>query len=67
VLLPLAVSTLGALPLIVLRERADADVVVRLGVALVLLVTAVVWWVRRRDEYRARLKGLLDAGRAARR
>jgi hypothetical protein len=62
-LLPVAVSTLAALPIVAAREQPDAGTVARGAIAIVLLVTALGWWVRRRDEWRVRWRAFLDAGR----
>ncbi len=64
-LLPVAVSTLAALPIIASREQPDAGTTIRGGIAILLLAAAVVWWVRRRDEWSARWRAFLDAGRRA--
>jgi hypothetical protein len=66
VLLPVAISTLAALPLLVLRDHTTANVALRAAVGLVLAVGLVAWWVRRRDQYRDRVRAFLEAGRAAR-
>jgi hypothetical protein len=61
--LPVVVSTLAVLPIIAAREQPDAGTAVRGTIAVVLLAAAVVWWVRRRDEWRVRWRSFLDAGR----
>jgi hypothetical protein len=30
-----------------------------------LIVTGTVWWIRKRDEWRARISQFMEAGRAA--
>jgi hypothetical protein len=61
--LPVVVSTLAVLPIIAAREQPNAGTAVRGTIAVVLLAAAVVWWVRRRDEWRVRWRSFLDAGR----
>ena len=60
---PVAVSTLAALPLLVLREQPGGGTAARSATAVVILGAAVVWWVRRRDEWRGRVRAFFEAGR----
>ena len=64
-LYPLAISTIAGVPVLVLREFPGAGTVVRMLVVAVLVVAGTVWWVRRRDEWRKKLRDFLAAGRAA--
>ncbi|MFV0306845.1 MAG: hypothetical protein ACK5OX_03770 [Desertimonas sp.] len=64
--LPFVVSVLGTLPMLAGVASPTLSVAARAGVASGLLVAAVVWWVRRRDEWSRKLNGFLEAGRAAR-
>jgi hypothetical protein len=50
---------------LVLREYPGAGTVARVLVVTILVVAATVWWVRRRDEWRKKLRDFLEAGRAA--
>ena len=60
---PVAISTLASLPLVAVREQPSAGTAARSATAVVILAVAVVWWVRRRDEWRVRVRAFLDAGR----
>jgi len=62
---PVAVSVVGALPVWWLAELPTAGTAARAAVAALLLVTAVAWWVRRRDEWRRTWRRFLEQGRAA--
>jgi hypothetical protein len=64
-LYPLVVSTLAGVPVLVARELPGVGTVVRMLVAAALVIAATVWWVRRRDEWRAKVREFLEAGRAA--
>lgn len=66
---PLAISVAGVAPVVLLAEAGapTAGDVVRGGVASLLLVTVVGWWVRRRDEWRRRWRSFLEEGQAAKR
>ncbi|HWM19285.1 MAG TPA: hypothetical protein VNO51_06340 [Ilumatobacteraceae bacterium] len=52
VLVPVAVSTLAALPAWAAREEPGSATVVRSIVGIALVVTAIGWWVTRRDRWR---------------
>jgi hypothetical protein len=52
ILVPVAISTLGALPVLVAREEPGWATIARSIVAIALIVTAVSWWVTRRDRWR---------------
>jgi hypothetical protein len=62
---PLAVSTLAGLAVLAVRERPTLGTAVRIAVAAILVVVATALWVRRRDEWRARIRAFLAEGRAA--
>jgi hypothetical protein len=62
---PLAVSTLAGVPVLVAREAPTAGTVLRMAVFALLVVAATVWWIRKRDEWRAKINQFLEAGRAA--
>jgi hypothetical protein len=64
-LYPVAISIIAGLPALAAREQPEVGTVVRMGIAMVVVVVAVVWWVRRRDEWRVKIREFLDAGRAA--
>lgn len=63
---PLALSTLACAPVLAMRELPTAGTALRSAAALALFCAAVGWWVRRRDEWRRRMRNFLDAGRNAR-
>jgi Family of unknown function (DUF6297) len=62
---PVALSTVATLPIVAMREQPSDGTAVRSVAATALVVIAVVWWVRRRDDWRARWRAFLDAGRQA--
>jgi hypothetical protein len=62
---PIAVSTVAGLAVLAVREMPTVGTVVRMVVAAGLLTAAIVWWVRRRDEWRAKWRNLLAEGRTA--
>ena len=47
------------------REQPDVGTVVRMDVALLIVAAGITWWIRKRDEWRAKVREFLDAGRAA--
>jgi hypothetical protein len=62
---PVAVSVIGVAPVAVLAEVPSAGAAARSAIASLLLVAAVAWWVRRRDEWRRAWRRFLEEGRAA--
>jgi hypothetical protein len=64
-LYPLAVSVIAGLPALAAREVPGIGTVVRMLVAMVIVAAGVTWWVRRRDEWRVKIREFMDAGRAA--
>jgi hypothetical protein len=53
VFVPIAISTLGALAVVVARERPEWATIARCIVGIVLVVIATAWWVTRRDRWRS--------------
>jgi hypothetical protein len=64
-LYPLGVSALAGVPILVVREQPGAGSIVRMIIRAVFVVLATIWWVRRRDEWRTKIRDFMDAGRAA--
>jgi len=64
-LLPVLVSAIGTVPVFVARFADDAASVGRSLIALVLFITIVVLWVRRRDPWGLKLRNFFEEGRAA--
>ena len=62
---PLAISTLAGLGVLWVREQPTVGTAARVAVSAVLVVAAATMWVRRRDEWRARIRAFLAEGRAA--
>jgi uncharacterized protein DUF6297 len=52
VLIPIAISTVGAIPVLLAREEPGSATIARSIVAIVLVVVATAWWVTRRDRWR---------------
>ena len=59
---PLAISTLAGLGVLAVREQPTAGTAVRIAVAAALIVVATAVWVRRRDEWRVRIRAFLVRG-----
>ena len=55
----------AGVPVLVVREQPGLGTVVRMIVLAALVVTATVTWISRRDEWRAKIREFMDAGRAA--
>ena len=64
-LLPVLISAIGTVPVFVARFADDAASVGRSLIALVLFITIVVLWVRRRDAWGIKLRNFFEEGRAA--
>jgi len=64
-LLPVLISAIGTVPVFVARFADDAASVGRSLIALVLFITIVVLWVRRRDPWGIKLRNFFEEGRAA--
>lgn len=62
---PVILSAVGTLPVFVARFSGDPGVVARSIVGVALYVAGVVWWVRRRDRWGAKVRAFLEEGRAA--
>jgi hypothetical protein len=64
-LYPLVISTAAGLVALAAREQPGLGTVLRMDVAMLIVAVGVVWWVRKRDEWRAKIREFMDAGRAA--
>ena len=64
-LLPVVISAIGTVPVFVARFADDGASVGRSLIALVLFITIVVLWVRRRDPWGLKLRNFFEEGRAA--
>jgi hypothetical protein len=53
VVIPVAISTLAALPVLAAREQPGSATVARSIVGIALGVATIGWWVTRRDRWRA--------------
>ena len=60
---PIGLSTIAGVLVLGVRELPTIGTVVRMAVAAGLVTAATVWWVRRRDDWRAKWRNLLDQGR----
>lgn len=64
---PLVVAVIGSLPVLAARAAAEdghdpIPPALQVGVAVGLVVAAVTWWARSRDNVRAKFRALLSAG-----
>jgi hypothetical protein len=64
-LYPLVISIVAGLPVLAAREQPGVGTVVRMIVAMVIVAAGIVWWVRKRDEWRVKVREFMDAGRTA--
>ena len=62
---PILVSTIASLTALAMRESPEPATAVRMAVLDVLVVAATATWVRKRDEWRAKLRAFTEAGRQA--
>lgn len=62
---PLLVSSVAGLTALAMRALPEAGTAVRMAVLDGLLVAATLTWVRKRDEWRAKVRGFVEAGRRA--
>ncbi len=62
---PLAISVVAGLPVLAAREQPGVGTVVRMIVAMLIVATGVAWWVRKRDDWRVKIREFMDAGRTA--
>jgi hypothetical protein len=53
VLIPVAISTLGALPVWAAREQPEWATIARSIAGIALVVVGILWWVTRRDRWRS--------------
>jgi hypothetical protein len=63
-LLPVVISSLGALTILAMREQPSAGTAMRMAVFDLLVVGATAMWVQRRAEWSAAWQRLLAGGRA---
>lgn len=63
---PVVVSAVGTIPVFVARFSDDSADVTRSVLGLVLFITAVVFWVRRRDAWGGKFRTFMQEGQAAR-
>jgi hypothetical protein len=64
-LYPLVISAVSGLAVVAAREQPDLGTVVRMDVAMLIVAAAIAWWVRKRDEWRTKIREFMEAGRAA--
>ncbi len=65
-LLPVVVSALAALPVLAMRAEPTAGAVLRSVIGAAVALAALLWWVRRRDEWLRRWRAFTSgAGRPA--
>ena len=62
---PIVISTIPALTALAMREFPEPATAVRMAVLDVLLIAATAMWVRKRDEWREKLRSFTEAGRQA--
>ena len=62
---PIAVSAIATVPVLAMRELPAAGTAARALAGLALVLIALVWWVRRRDEWRTKWRDFVHAGRRA--
>ena len=55
----------ATVPVLALRELPTAGTAARSVAGLAVVLIALVWWVRRRDEWRTKVRDFMDAGRRA--
>lgn len=63
IVVPLIISTIGAVPVIAMRELPEVGSAVRSAIAMLLVAGACTWWVRRRDHYRTRFRSFMDSAK----
>jgi hypothetical protein len=61
--IPIVISTIPALTALAMREFPEPATGVRMAVLDMLLIAATATWVRKRDEWRAKLQSFAEAGR----
>jgi hypothetical protein len=62
---PIVISTIPALTALAMREFPEPATAVRMAVLDALLVAATATWVRKGDEWRAKMRSFAEAGRRA--
>jgi hypothetical protein len=62
---PVVISTIPALTVLAMREFPEPGTAVRMAVLDVLLIAATATWVRKRDDWREKLRSYSEAGRRA--
>jgi hypothetical protein len=62
---PIVISTIPAVTALAMREFPEPATAVRMAMLNVLLIAATATWVRKRDEWRAKLQSFTEAGRQA--
>jgi hypothetical protein len=62
VLIPLAVSSIAAIPVVAMREIPTVDTAVRCSVGLLLFTAACWWWVNRRQQWTEAMRGFMNPG-----
>jgi len=62
-LLPVAISSVAALPVLAMRALPSADTAVRSSIGLLLAVAACAWWVRKHNDYGERVRAFIEEGR----
>ena len=55
-LYPLVISAVSGLAVVAVREQPGVGTVVRMDVALLIVVAGIAWWVRKRDEWRGKIR-----------
>jgi hypothetical protein len=64
-LYPLVISVAAGLPALAAQKQPDVGTVVRMVVAMLIVAIGIAYWVRKRDDWRAKFREFMDAGRAA--
>ena len=62
---PIVISTIPALTALAMREFPEPATAVRMAVLDALLIAATATWVRKGDEWRAKMRSFAEAGRRA--
>ncbi|MGH9270560.1 MAG: hypothetical protein ACRDZ2_04740, partial [Ilumatobacteraceae bacterium] len=64
-LVPVVVSALATLPVLAVRAEPSAATIARCLVGLALALAGLLWWVRRRDDWRRRWRAFVGTSRQA--
>ena len=62
---PIVISTIPAVTALAMREYPEPATAVRMAVLDLLTISATATWVRKRDEWRAKVRAFTEAGRQA--